>query len=170
MKCQHRGSLCSLFFFLFFFSFVVFGYQWRHRQVSTKEELEFFFAFFFLFVAFGCKWAPSLSFSKGGALAPTFFSFPLMLLFCFPHCHFFLFSNVGKKVCFTLICGFCNFGRCKPEKKQGLLEKSGKPHLNWQMAWEVKEVKEGWKMQKHVQVSVENGAWFNVMLMMSKCK
>jgi hypothetical protein len=38
------------------------------------------------------------------------------------------------------------------------------------MAWEVKEVKKGWKMQKHVQVSVENGAWFNVMLMMSKCK
>jgi hypothetical protein len=44
------------------------------------------------------------------------------------HCHVFflvpviqtqwvssLFYDVGKKVCFILFCGFCNFGRCKLE-------------------------------------------------------
>jgi hypothetical protein len=50
---------------------------------------------------------------------------------------FYLFYDVGKKVCFILFCGFYNFGRCKLEKKKGLLEKRRRPQLYWQMAWEV---------------------------------
>ncbi len=30
-----------------------------------------------------------------------------------------------------LFCGFYIFGRCKLEKKQGLLNKRSKPQLNW---------------------------------------
>jgi len=36
-----------------------------------------------------------------------------------------LFSNVGKKVCFILIYGFCNFGRCKPKKKTRIIGEEG---------------------------------------------
>jgi hypothetical protein len=59
------------------------------------------------------------------------FSFPLMLLIFFLIAAPYLFFSVGKKVCFTLFCGFCNFGRYKPKKKKRMLEKKSRPQLNW---------------------------------------
>jgi hypothetical protein len=78
-----------------------------------------------------------------------------------PQWVFYLFSNVGKKVYFILLCGFCTFGRCKFKKKQGLLE--NKKHSSTKLVDGMGGVMserglEGWKMQKHVQANVEDGA------------
>jgi hypothetical protein len=57
-----------------------------------------------------------------------------------------------------LFCGFCNFSRCKLEKKQGEEE-----HPSTKLADGMGGVMnegglEGWKLQKHMQVNVEDGA------------
>jgi hypothetical protein len=72
-----------------------------------------------------------------------------------------LFSIVGKKVCFILFCGFCNFGRCKPKKKPRI-DGDGE-HASTKLVDGIGGVMsegslEGWNMQKHMQVNVEDGA------------
>ncbi len=134
-KSQHTGSLC-FFFFFFCLLFVAFGYQQHHRQVLARGECKLPLILFFVLLFLGVSGHHHQVSAKGELWLPFFFfSFnaPFVFFIVIP----FLFSNVSKKVCFILFCGFCNFGRCKPKKKQGLLEKRSMPQLNWQMAWEV---------------------------------
>jgi hypothetical protein len=72
-----------------------------------------------------------------GSFGSPFFLFSFNAVFFSLIVILYLFSGVDKKVFCMFFCGFCNFGRCKPPQKKGLLKKRSKVQLNWQMAWEV---------------------------------
>jgi len=66
---------------------------------------------------------------------------------------FYLFSSASKKNYFVLFCGFCNFGKWKPKKKQGLLKKEEQASIklaNCMGGVRSEGGLEGWKIQKHV--------------------
>ncbi len=70
-------------------------------------------------------------------------------MFFFPHCY---------SLFVSLFCGFCNLSRCKLEKKQGEEEQTSTKLVDGMGGVINEGGLEGWKMQKHMQVNVEDDA------------
>ncbi len=72
---------------------------------------------------------------------------------------FYLFYDISKKICFILFCGFCNFGKCELEKTRNIRKEEASTISADGMEGVMNEGGlDGWKMQKHVEANVEDGA------------